>query len=470
MPILHPLRSIRQQQNLTIAQLANLANVSSTTIWRAEHGRSVNAESRRRLCAFFNVNSRELGLVESADDPSSPSQEPMGHSLQVSPQPAISKVSQQPPQHAVATRKQQVGAWLVHVTSDLAEIYDLDWSLVDSLQVILQCLQRLPLSARELMIELSPTPPGDQLATLFRDELAHVDHEHLYISLMSCIDDAWQLFHTLPPARVLLAAQTQRYVVHQLQAAISREYLQRLDACLYTLIGGTLFFKGQYLAAQHAHEQAFMAASGVADTWNMAQSLSWQAIVASKFGRYIEAMHALESSLHLVEHHDDERHLRLRAHLLADWAYNASLHGERQLAREKLSASAVLLEGLGPSEEFDQAQWHEIAGNCALKHGAYNAAIAHFEEALAQLPVAWLSRRLLTLIPLARALALHHEREGSISVAEHATTLLQTLNSHMLSENFTIYLHTLQQAFPRDPSVGSFITSSHQMLDLESLV
>ncbi len=45
-------------------------------------------------------------------------------------------------------------------------------------------------------------------------------------------------------------------------------------------------------------------------------------------------------------------------------------------------------------------------------------------------------------------MALHHEREGSISVAEHATTLLQTLNSHMLSENFTIYLHTLQQAFP----------------------
>ncbi len=81
MPILHPLRSIRQQQNLTIAQLANLANVSSTTIWRAEHGRSVNAESRRRLCAFFNVNSRELGLVERQTNPSSPSQEPMGHSL-----------------------------------------------------------------------------------------------------------------------------------------------------------------------------------------------------------------------------------------------------------------------------------------------------------------------------------------------------------------------------------------------------
>ncbi len=130
-----------------------------------------------------------------------------------------------------------------------------------------------------------PNPTGDQLATMFRDELAHVDHEHLYISLMVMHRRCLAIVSYLPPARVLLAAQTQRYVVHQLQAAISREYLQRLDACLYTLIGGTLFFKGQYLAAQHAHEQAFMAASGVADTWNMAQSLSWQAIVASKFGR-----------------------------------------------------------------------------------------------------------------------------------------------------------------------------------------
>src|ERR1700737_508394 len=47
---MHPLRTARCQHNLTIVELAEEAKVGASTIWRAEHHYSINAEYRRRLC------------------------------------------------------------------------------------------------------------------------------------------------------------------------------------------------------------------------------------------------------------------------------------------------------------------------------------------------------------------------------------------------------------------------------------
>src|SRR5438552_6055202 len=63
---MHPLRIARCQYNLTIVELAEEAKVGASTIWRAEHHYSINAESRRRLCAFFGTHPQELGLLERA--------------------------------------------------------------------------------------------------------------------------------------------------------------------------------------------------------------------------------------------------------------------------------------------------------------------------------------------------------------------------------------------------------------------
>ena len=38
--------------------------MSAATVWRAEHNHPINAESRRRLCAYFDMNPLDLGLVD----------------------------------------------------------------------------------------------------------------------------------------------------------------------------------------------------------------------------------------------------------------------------------------------------------------------------------------------------------------------------------------------------------------------
>ena len=60
----HPLRTARCQHNLTIEGLAEKARVGASTVWRAEHNYPINAESRRRLCAYFNMTPQALGLLQ----------------------------------------------------------------------------------------------------------------------------------------------------------------------------------------------------------------------------------------------------------------------------------------------------------------------------------------------------------------------------------------------------------------------
>ena len=92
--------------------------------------------------------------------------------------------------------------------------------------------------------------------------------------------------------------------------------------------------------------------------------------------------------------------------------------------REKLEASAIFLEGLGPNEEFDLVRWHQITGNCLLAFKKYPAAIEHLEQSLAEQQPQWLARRLLTMVPLAEAYARQQERDASIATAQHIALLL----------------------------------------------
>ncbi len=462
MPILHPLRTVRRQQNLTIEQLAQNAKVGASTIWRAEHGYPINAETRRRLCDYFGMTSRELGLVDAEDlaPPADNGAVSVTVARPFAPLTASAPANKILPARTAPSRKQQVGEWLVRVTGEMAALFDVDWSLIDSLQVILQCLQGVPPAARQLMLEAPVASPVGEVAALVGDRLSLVDRDLLFEALKVSVANIWHLFHTSPPAHVLVAAQAELYVVHHLDAAIPKDLRHCLNAALYNLIGGTLFSQGQYPAAQQAHEQAFHIAAEVDDIWNMAQSLSWQSIISTKYRQYVEATNYLEKALSLVEQEHEEQFLRLRAHLLADWAYNAALHHEQRLSQEKLDASSMLLEGLGPSEEFDRARWFQIEGNCFILQGDYAAAIARFEESLAHLPPAWLARRVLTLMPLAEAHALNHEREASIAIAEQATEILHTLDSSMLNECLTIYQRILRRAFPHDPHVRAFISAA----------
>src|ERR1051326_4819361 len=74
----HPLRAARGRRNLTIEQLAEAAKVGASTVWRAEHSYPINAESRRRLCAYLSMTSDELGIVLDRREKGVDEAEPVG--------------------------------------------------------------------------------------------------------------------------------------------------------------------------------------------------------------------------------------------------------------------------------------------------------------------------------------------------------------------------------------------------------
>ena len=49
----HPLRMVREQYNYTLEQLAVATKLSVKTLWKAEHGEPIGAESRRLICKYF---------------------------------------------------------------------------------------------------------------------------------------------------------------------------------------------------------------------------------------------------------------------------------------------------------------------------------------------------------------------------------------------------------------------------------
>src|SRR5439155_11044729 len=113
------------------------------------------------------------------------------------------------------------------------------------------------------------------------------------------------------------------------------------------------------------------------------------------------------------------------------WAENAATIGETMTAHEKLDASAALLDGISPNEEFDRMHWSQIAGNCALAVRNYPVAIRHYEEALAELPPNWIMRYAVTALPLATAYAKVGERDASLAVAKKAVSFISTLNASL---------------------------------------
>jgi transcriptional regulator with XRE-family HTH domain len=63
----HPLKLARIQRNLTQHQLAAEIKVSARTISTAENGERIGLDARRRLCKYFKMSAKDLGLCEPSD-------------------------------------------------------------------------------------------------------------------------------------------------------------------------------------------------------------------------------------------------------------------------------------------------------------------------------------------------------------------------------------------------------------------
>jgi tetratricopeptide (TPR) repeat protein/transcriptional regulator with XRE-family HTH domain len=473
----HPLRVARRRKNLTIEQLAEVAKVGASTVWRAEHAYPINAESRHRLCTVLGMTSEELGLVVDSREKGMDSSEPADWSSGETSAPMLSKTTDFPRvfhrepgdniQQAGPRSEQSIGVWLACAGSDLASLFDAGWTLeavLNALRVVLQGVQGMPVPVRHVIFQAAGAALKREVPLSAGAHLSLEERERLYNALEKSVAQGWQLFHTARPEQVLVVAQAQLFLLQQAHTFIEHDLRCGLYAALYDLIGAALLFQGHTAEAQRAFEKAYIAALEGGHAWNMAQSQNWQGIVANGTGRYAEAICSIEASLRLLAHKRNEEDARLQAHLLANWAYNASLLRDQSSVQEKLEASAALLEHLGPHEEFDQARWHQMTGSCLLLFGKYQAAIVHLEQALARLPSEWLARRLLTLLPLADAYARLHERDASIAVAEQMTALLPVLDSKMLNQRFAEYQHVLSKTFPRDAQVRAFLAGARQRL------
>lgn len=467
----HPLRTARCLRNLTIKQLADEAMVGASTVWRAEHNYPINAESRRRLCIYFHMTSQELGLVNI--DPASASEEPEETMQVLAPDKQREIVSPPAAHHFLSFDEtasydneggsalpfeQRIGVWLAQKGGGLASLFDAGLTLdevLESLRVVLYGSQGMPAPLRNLLL------PVNALTVPLRKRVSWEERTRLLTALDKSVGEGWQLFHTARPVQVLVTAQAQIYLVDQVHELLDPQDCQCLYAGLYNLMSAALYFQGHYDSAQQTSRKAYRAAIDGADNWDGAQSLNWQAIASNARGLYMDAIRAIESALRLVEKEESERFVRLRAHLQADRAYNASMLQEHMLVRESLDASMRLLEPLGSveEEEFDLARWYQIAGSCMLTLGDYKTAIDYLERSLQQVPTRWAARRLLTLLPLAEAYARRRERDASLRVAEQITTSIDSVDSTMLNQRYLEYQHTLVESFPHDKRVLSFITN-----------
>jgi tetratricopeptide (TPR) repeat protein/transcriptional regulator with XRE-family HTH domain len=477
----HPLRTARSQRNLTINQLAEALKIGASTVWRAEHGYLISAESRQRLCAYFQMTSEELGLSETEAFPTQPAEaSEITFSGRTSASPETPFTRDAPflvltpslpdpllSQQSGTSSEQQLSTWLALGSSNLVALFDAGWTLeavLDSLQVVLRGVQGMPGSVRKALLQISGSALIHTVTLPIGDHLTQEERHRLCGALVESIDEGWHLFHKAPPAQVQVVAQTLLNLVQHAHGFLPSDLRPSLYAAIYNLLGAALLFQGQYDAARRAHEKAQIAALEGADLWSMAQSLNWQAIVSQVCCNFQEAIQSIEAALRLIGQRDDKASVRLRAHLLADWAYNAANLPEHTRLQEQLEASANTIRPLELNEEFDYLQWQQMAGSCFLLRGKYTEAIRLLEQSLAQLPSPWLVRHLLTLLPLAEAYARAGERDASLETGERIIALLEKMDATMFNFRFGEYYQVLHTTFPHDRRIHSFIAQTQRYL------
>jgi tetratricopeptide (TPR) repeat protein len=480
----HPLSNARCQRNLTISQLAEEAKIGASTIWRAEHSYPISAESRRRLCLFFNLTSQELGLVsdrreksallvDSAPDTGIPPAFAFPAMMTIAEinGPTLPHLAYQQPMSAPSSSGAAIpdtasaSALLARTSSDLTTLLDAGWSVnavLTALRAVLPGMQGMPPEARRSVMEMTAAALNGDDLLISGEHLSQEERARLCNGLRRSVMEGWRLYQSSPPAYVLVVARTQLALVQQAHAWLPADLRSSLYAALYNLIGAALLHLGQYAAAQRTHQKAHIAALEAADIWNMAQSLNWQAIGANNLGQYETAIQCIESAMRLLGYVKGEDYVRLQAHLFADWAFNAAMLQDQASVQEKLERSAALLDGLGPDEEFDLSRWHQTAGRCMLLSQNYPAAIEHLERSVAALAPHWLVRQVLTLVPLAEAYARQRERDASLAIGEQIEAILQTMDSELLNQRFRELQQKMLKSFPQDQRVRLFIERARQ--------
>ena len=427
-----------------------------------------------KLCVLYSKSADQLGFIE-AIAISEPSQTNSSHSLLPIPTfiPGTS-VGTKTIDMLLSTEQAQASealttSILAQSSQQLATLTTLGWTqqdIINALQIVLQGetamatmnrRQVLQLGAGMLLLGGINIPIHEHPSIEERTELAQ--------ALGEGIVAGWTLFHVASTTQVLAVSQAQLTQVNQAHSVLYPGALPFLYSGVYRLMGAALYFQERYEDALRLHEHAYRAAKETLDTWNIAESLSWLGYVYQEREQHSDAIQVIAEALRLIENRTDEADMRLKAHLLACWAENAMSLQEKNIAMERLAASAALLGHISANEEFDRSKWLQHAGNIALVAGEHTTAIDHFEEALATIQPNWMLRRAVTFIPLAIAYARKREREASLAVAKKAIPVLTAMKSPIMNKQFAIYIQEdLLKAYPGDTHIRAFVKETQQLL------
>jgi tetratricopeptide (TPR) repeat protein len=453
----------------------DIPGVTSDMVSKWERGeRKPSHFYQTKLCLLYNTTADHLGFIETLDI-SEPS-----HSNELSS--ALSSPSFIP---SSSTSTKAIDALLDHNKEETSEalashllllssrqlvtLISLGWTqqdIMSALQIVLQGESAMANMNRRKVLQL-----GAGLLLLGGVDVLAEEHPsaqkraELSQNLAEGIVAGWILFHTAGTAQVLAVSQSQVALIQQAHSVLYPDVIPYLNSGAYRLMGAALYFQGRYKEAYTAHDLGYLAAIESDDAWNIAESLSWEAYVYQECGQHSKAIEAIDEALRRLGNQTDEASLRLKAHLLACWAENATKLRHKHVAEKKLEASEELLDLLTPNEEFDRTKWYQQAGNCAVNNGDYTTAASHYQKALESLPQHWTLRHAITLVPLAATYARLRERDKSLEAAEKAIPVLMAMNATLMHKQFTEYIqHNLLNAFPNDSKVQRFIADAQQRL------
>ena len=488
-----PNARLKQERNVRGWSQEDLAEKVGTTqkiVSRWERGISTPLPYyRQKLCQLFGKNAEELGFLDAAahDD----SQEESLHVQAVNTPGAFrgenalierERGNTQPKTllraegEAIsvedATPDQQLGVWLALSTQNLTPLFDEGWTphmILEALHILLPGVQAMSQISRRTfghhLLQLGATAFLSGVPLPTGKHVSADEKMRLCQTLGESIAAGWKLFHTAGNAQVLAIGQAELALVQQAHAALYPRDRCMFYSSVYNLIGMAQQLRGRNEEALQAHTNAHIAALGTGDPWYVVQSLLGQVNAHQALGQHSDAIETIEEALRTIGHRDVE-HLRSRAHLLGCWADSAMTIGENTMAQQKLNESAGYLDQIGPNEEFDRANWLQLAGKYTFMTGDYTGAIQHLDASLAALPPNWIVRKILILLPLIATYAHQRDREMSFGTADKALSTLDILNAPSLSQTFSISLRGLLEAFPNDPQVHTFVTDRlHQVPD-----
>lgn len=450
---------------------------------------------QERLCLIYGLTADQLGFMDAAIVPSSEQPDKLASlaqlytdiPLELSSKPLSSETKaialpftnlfpQEQRQaldlligETLRSPDEQLGAWLTLGANHLSILLDAGWSceqVLDAVRVVLQGVQGLPAISRRKLLELGAFAIASEIFLSPDSRVTESERARLSEALGKGIGESWKLFHTVGHSQALLVSDTLLYLIKQHHYRIYPNLLPIFYSGVYRLNGAALYFQGHYDSAWKALEQSYVAALESADTWNMAQSRSWQAYIWNAKGNYKEAFQATEAALRLITQQEDTENIRLRARLLAFGATNAALLGNMKETQERLEISKALLEYLpGIHEEFDQTSWLQEAGICALKQGQYELAADQLQLALTRLPAQWTLRYVATSIPLAISQVRLKQAENALNTVQKILPIIKALQSERLAQEFMHCLHTeLVASFPQNSHCQSFAAEAQRAL------